>query len=153
MNEQQGRKSRLHHPTLWLRWILSNGKRIFVLIAGVAVLGAGIAMLVLPGPGILVIVAGFAILATEFVWAERMLDRTRSKAADASTMLTKTRTSRAAFALSAASLIIGGGVVAIVADKYRLIGITTVIAGLCALAILVPKAREWILQTRSTTDG
>ena len=30
-------------------------------------------MLVLPGPGILVIIAGLAILATEYVWAERLL--------------------------------------------------------------------------------
>ena len=32
---------------------------------------AGFAMLVLPGPGIIVIILGLAILATEFAWAER----------------------------------------------------------------------------------
>ena len=35
-------------------------------------------MLALPGPGVLVIILGLVILATEFAWAERMLDRTTS---------------------------------------------------------------------------
>jgi len=38
-------------------------------------------MLVLPGPGILVIIVGLAILATEFVWAERLLIHARERAA------------------------------------------------------------------------
>jgi hypothetical protein len=36
----------------------------------------GLAMLVLPGPGLLVIAAGLAMLALEFAWAERVLERT-----------------------------------------------------------------------------
>ena len=42
---------------------------------GGSVLLVGIAMLILPGPAFLVIPAGLAILATEFVWAERAMDR------------------------------------------------------------------------------
>lgn len=42
---------------------------------GFAVLGAGAAMLVLPGPGILVTVVGLGMLALEFRWAERLLLR------------------------------------------------------------------------------
>ena len=34
-------------------------------------------MLVLPGPGVLVIVAALAILATEFAWASHLLRRVR----------------------------------------------------------------------------
>ena len=49
--------------------------RIAFAVAGVAVLLAGIAMLVLPGPGMLVTAAGLAILALEFAWAERLLSR------------------------------------------------------------------------------
>lgn len=44
-------------------------------LAGFTILLAGIAMLVLPGPGLLVIVVGLALLAVEFAWAERMLER------------------------------------------------------------------------------
>jgi uncharacterized protein (TIGR02611 family) len=55
------------------RFIARNSKRIAVTIAGFVVVLAGVAMLVLPGPGLLVIIAGLAILATEYVWAQRLL--------------------------------------------------------------------------------
>jgi hypothetical protein len=38
-----------------------------------------VAMLVLPGPGVLVIIAGLAILATEYVWAQRLLRIARER--------------------------------------------------------------------------
>lgn len=71
---------RLHSPVEWFRWIGRNAKRIAVFVAGVAVLLAGVAMLVLPGPGLVVIILGLAILATEFAWAERALDKAKTKA-------------------------------------------------------------------------
>jgi len=37
----------------------------------------GLAMIVLPGPAIVVIPAGLAILATEFIWAKRWLAKGR----------------------------------------------------------------------------
>ncbi|MDP9023222.1 MAG: PGPGW domain-containing protein [Actinomycetota bacterium] len=43
-------------------------------IVGSVVLVAGIAMIVLPGPAILAIPAGLAILATQFRWARKVLD-------------------------------------------------------------------------------
>jgi len=43
------------------------------------VLLAGIAMIVLPGPAILVIPLGLAILATEFIWARKLLKRLKDK--------------------------------------------------------------------------
>jgi uncharacterized protein (TIGR02611 family) len=49
--------------------------RIAFAAAGFAVLAAGLAMLVLPGPGILVSAIGLAMLALEFHWAERLLGR------------------------------------------------------------------------------
>ena len=53
----------------------------------VAVLGgfltlAGIALLVLPGPGFVLIAAGLAVLATRFDWARKPLDQAKEKAAD-----------------------------------------------------------------------
>lgn len=56
--------------------------------------------------------AGLAVLATEFAWAERALDRTTTRAAKATTALTATRTGQVAFALCAGSLVLGGGTVA-----------------------------------------
>jgi uncharacterized protein (TIGR02611 family) len=54
--------------------------RIAKIIAGFTLLIAGAAMVVLPGPGWLTIAAGLAILAGEFVWARRMLDRLKHTA-------------------------------------------------------------------------
>jgi uncharacterized protein (TIGR02611 family) len=54
-------------------------KKVVVAIIGGTVLLFGIALIVLPGPAFIVIPAGLAILATEFVWAERLLDRCKEK--------------------------------------------------------------------------
>ena len=54
--------------------------RIAKIIAGFALLVAGAAMVILPGPGWLTVAAGLAILAGEFVWARRMLDRLKQTA-------------------------------------------------------------------------
>ncbi|MGZ5537181.1 MAG: PGPGW domain-containing protein [Chthoniobacterales bacterium] len=48
-------------------------RRALILVAGGAVLAAGVVMLVLPGPAIVFIPLGLAILATEFRWARRWL--------------------------------------------------------------------------------
>jgi uncharacterized protein (TIGR02611 family) len=66
-----------------LTFIFRSTKRIVVFVVGVALVAGGVAMLVLPGPGLLVIVAGLAVLATEFTWAERMLDMTKERATQA----------------------------------------------------------------------
>jgi uncharacterized protein (TIGR02611 family) len=50
--------------------------RAAVVLAGFVVLLAGLAMIPLPGPGLLVTAVGLAVLALEFVWAERLLERT-----------------------------------------------------------------------------
>ena len=52
-------------------------RRLAVFTVGVSVLAAGVAMLVLPGPGWAAIFVGFAILATEFAWARHALKRAR----------------------------------------------------------------------------
>jgi uncharacterized protein (TIGR02611 family) len=66
-----------------------NSKRMAVAVLGGALVVAGLAMLVLPGPGILVVVAGFAVLGTEFVWAERALDYTKDRASSATQAVRK----------------------------------------------------------------
>ncbi len=42
--------------------------------AGTGLVLLGIMLLVLPGPGIITIAAGLALLSTEFEWARRILD-------------------------------------------------------------------------------
>lgn len=72
-----------HSFSQLLRVILRSTKRLAVLVAGLAVTAAGVAMLVLPGPGFVVIIIGLAILATEFAWAEYLLDKAKEHAAKA----------------------------------------------------------------------
>jgi uncharacterized protein (TIGR02611 family) len=71
-----------------VRFIGRSGKRIAVTIAGFTVLLAGLIMMVTPGPGILGIIAGLAILATEYAWAEHMLDKAKQKAGQAAKVAT-----------------------------------------------------------------
>lgn len=56
-----------------LKWL----RRAIVAVVGFTVLLIGIAMIVLPGPAFIVIPLGLAILATEFVWAAKLLKRAR----------------------------------------------------------------------------
>jgi len=56
---------------------LARAKRLVRIVVGFTVLLAGIAMLVLPGPGILVVGLGLLILSAEFLWARRLLDKVK----------------------------------------------------------------------------
>ena len=56
-------------------------KRIGVAIVGGSVTLIGLALIVLPGPAIVVIPIGLSILATQFVWPRRYLRKTRDFAA------------------------------------------------------------------------
>ncbi len=49
-----------------------------IAVGGGAVLAVGIAMIVLPGPAIIMIPVGLAILAAEFAWARRWLRSARA---------------------------------------------------------------------------
>lgn len=85
--ERGGRPWHDHPSIAWAkavgRFIGRNGKRVGVTIAGFAVLLAGIALLVLPGPGWLLIFVGLGILSTEYVWARRLLAKAKEKAEQA----------------------------------------------------------------------
>jgi len=61
---------------------LQQAKRIIKVVVGFTILLIGLAMTVLPGPAIVVIPAGLAILATEFLWAKRLLDRIKQGASN-----------------------------------------------------------------------
>ncbi|WP_176611303.1 PGPGW domain-containing protein [Actinomadura sp. WMMB 499] len=50
-------------------------RKIAVAVAGTVVIAAGIVMLVIPGPGVVVILAGIGLLGTEFPAAKRVSDR------------------------------------------------------------------------------
>lgn len=55
-------------------------KRIALEILGWVVLAAGLAAMVLPGPGLLLTFAGLAILSTQYTWAKRLMEPVRIRA-------------------------------------------------------------------------
>ena len=59
---------------------LRQARRVVIGVVGFTVLLIGVALLVLPGPAFLVIPAGLAILAIEFAWARRWLQRIKQVA-------------------------------------------------------------------------
>lgn len=58
----------------------STGKHVVLQSAGWILVIVGIAALVLPGPGLLALFAGMAILATQYEWADRRLAPVKSAA-------------------------------------------------------------------------
>lgn len=58
---------KLPHP---LRWLTAA-------TVGATLVIVGLIFMVLPGPGSALVIAGLAILATEFTWAEILLNRTK----------------------------------------------------------------------------
>ena len=59
------------NPTGLIAW------RIGIAVAGTLVVGLGIFLIPLPGPGWLIVIGGLAIWAVEFVWAKRLLGFTK----------------------------------------------------------------------------
>ena len=58
---------------------LKFAKRTIKIVFGFTLLALGITMLVLPGPGLLVIFFGLFILAAEYVWAQRLLENVKNR--------------------------------------------------------------------------
>jgi len=57
-------------------WLRRTG----IIVVGWALVLGGIAALVLPGPGLLLLLAGLIVLSQEYEWAERRLEPVRIKA-------------------------------------------------------------------------
>jgi Putative transmembrane protein (PGPGW) len=55
-------------------------KKVVVTVIGWVLVCGGIAALVLPGPGLLLLLAGMVVLATEYNWAKRRVDPVRERA-------------------------------------------------------------------------
>jgi len=58
---------------------IGQAKRLIIIVFGFTVLIAGVAMIMLPGPAVIVIPIGLAILATEYIWARKLLDMVKER--------------------------------------------------------------------------
>lgn len=63
-----------------MRTTMKRARMMAVAVIGATLVLLGIAMLVLPGPGLLVIVGGLALLGTEFIWARRLMRKVKRAA-------------------------------------------------------------------------
>jgi uncharacterized protein (TIGR02611 family) len=135
----------------------SAARRLVLETIGWILVLVGIAALVLPGPGLLAIFAGLALLSQQYEWAERRLEPVKEKALKAAKESVET-TTRIIASTGGAVLLIVAGVVWIwnppapswwpVGDGWWLIGgwgtgITQVLSGLIALAMIVYSYRRF----------
>ncbi len=64
--------------SLWPETI-RQARRLIILVVGLTLSLGGVVMLVTPGPGVVLILAGLSLLAVEFVWARRLLKKLKAK--------------------------------------------------------------------------
>lgn len=64
-----------------MAWVGRSGKRIAVSVVGFALILTGIGASFVPGvPGIVLVIAGLAVLGTEYAWARSALKETKKQA-------------------------------------------------------------------------
>ncbi len=135
----------------------SAAKRVVLELLGWILVLVGIAALVLPGPGLLALFAGVALLATQYEWAERRLDPVRKAALRGAADSVKTK-GRIALSMFGVLWLIGFGVLWIVKpptpdwwpihERWWLAGgwatgITLIASGILAAAMIVYSYRHF----------
>lgn len=69
---------------------LRQARRLVIAVLGGTIVLLGVIMLVTPGPAMVVIPLGLAVLATEFIWARHLLKRIKYEAEEAWSYLKNT---------------------------------------------------------------
>ena len=119
-------------------------KKAAVLLVGVVVVLAGIALLALPGPGMIVIIVGLLILSTEFDWAQKWLDIAVEKAAGATTSIQGSKSGRILLAVSGLGMIAIGIGICVFFTQFWVAGVSIALAGVIGLATLHPRVAAWV---------
>ncbi|GAA2553632.1 MULTISPECIES: TIGR02611 family protein [Streptomyces] len=102
------------------RRVLHLSWQVGVFIVGLAVVAAGAAMLVLPGPGWVVIFGGMAIWATEFVWAQLVLRWTKRKVTEAAQRALDPKVRRRNIILTSIGVVIAAALAGVYLWKFGL---------------------------------
>src|SRR4051812_9297917 len=103
------------------RRLLHLSWQVLIFVIGLAVVVAGAAMLVLPGPGWVVIFAGMAIWATEFVWAQLVLRWTKRKVTEAAQRALDPRVRRRNIILTSIGLVAAAALTGAYLWKFGLV--------------------------------
>ena len=145
---------------------MSIGKSILLQAAGWILVLVGLAALVLPGPGVLAIFAGMAVLATQYEWAERhiaLVEKAAVQGAEASvkTLPRIVLSASGAFWLVGFGIYWGFGPAAPswwpVAEKWWLVGgwvtgASLIVSGVIALGLLVYSYQRFGARRRTQTE-
>ncbi|WP_369135823.1 PGPGW domain-containing protein [Modestobacter sp. I12A-02662] len=128
-------------------------KTVVVAVLGGLLTLSGVALLVLPGPGFVLVAAGLAVLGTRFSWAKKPLDYAKEKAQEGVEEVGKSPW-RAAGAVLAALVLVALGVLALVGVDLPLMNSITavvlIISGLFLIGTVVFARRlEKIEQARA----
>lgn len=132
-------------------------KRTFLVVLGWVLVLAGVAALVLPGPGLLLLFVGLAVLSQEYDWAARRVEPVKHTAFRAASDGVQTWPRVAGSALGVAALFALGVLWLVqpgaptwwpVDDRWWLLGgwpagLTLVFSGAVALALLVYSLRRF----------
>ncbi|WP_217239661.1 TIGR02611 family protein [Streptomyces sp. AC555_RSS877] len=103
------------------RRMLHLSWQVCVFIIGLAVVGLGIVMLPLPGPGWVVIFGGMAIWATEFVWAQLVLRWTKRKVTEAAQRALDPKVRRRNIILTSIGLVVVAAIGSVYLWKFGLV--------------------------------
>ncbi|WP_246383052.1 PGPGW domain-containing protein [Nocardioides stalactiti] len=132
-------------------------KRLVLEVLGWLLLLAGVAALVLPGPGLLLMFAGLAVLSQQYAWAERAVEPVRLRALRGAAESVETRLRVAISTLFSIALMVCG-VLWIVKpeepswwpldDDWWLpggiwTGVTQIVSGLMAVALIIYSYRRF----------
>lgn len=117
---------------------------VIALLGGLLTL-SGIALLVLPGPGFVLVAAGLAVLATRFSWARKPLDYAKEKAQEGVEEVATNPWRAAGAVLAALVLVALGGVVLAGVDlpfTNAFTAVVLVLSGLFLIGTVVYARRQ-----------
>lgn len=121
-------------------------RRAALTVAGFALLAVGVALLVLPGPGLLLVLAGLVVLANEYPWASRKIKPVRRRALRAARESVASPLRITGSAVAGLGLV-GAGIAWIVAPSLPFGGFATgsslILSGLLLLGLLIYSGRRF----------
>jgi hypothetical protein len=121
-------------------------KRYAIMVAGGVILLIGIALLVLPGPGLLLVLAGLLVLANEFPSVERYIDPVQDRAMQAAEQSVSSPLRLTGSILFGLGMIGAGVAWGLLGDRVPLGGWPTgsslILSGLIVLGLLVYSYRR-----------
>lgn len=124
-------------------------RRFGIFVVGSALCALGVVLIVLPGPGVPLLIVGFAVLSTEFVWAARILERLRTRTATATAAAVATPAARRRLAAGAGTMMCSGVVALTVLDLHVGLGIGALTSGLGMLSLLHPATQRFLTPPQS----